>query len=111
MRVRDLDHFGPDGDLRYLLNTKLNYPEFIIYSSPDWYDELIKHLRICGWSRHVPLLNDCLKGWRNSQPWHCKYNKTVLQVEEATVYGESNSGQVACEIYRVFDGHRTFIVF
>ena len=80
MRVRDLDRFGPDGDLRYLLNTKLNYPEFI-------------------------------KSFHQNQPWHCKYGNTVLQVEEGTVYGESNSGQVACTVYRVFDGHRTFIVF
>ena len=111
MRVRDLDRFGPDGDLRYLLNTKLNYPEFIIYNSPQWYGELIKHLRICGWSRNVPSLIECLKGWRESQHWHCKYNKIVLKVQETTVYGESNSGQVACTIYRVDDGHRIFIVF
>ena len=111
MRVRDLDRFGPDGDLRYLLNTKLNYPEFIIYNSPQWYDELINHLRICGWSRGVPSLFECLEGWRKCKGWHCKYGKLVLKVQETTVYGESNSGQVACHIYRIDDGHRIFIVF
>lgn len=111
MRVRDLDRFGPDGDLRYLLNTKLNYPEFIVGEHLNWYDELIKHLRICGWSRNVPSLFECLEGLRKNQYWHCKYNQLVLKVQETTVYGESNAGQVARKIYRVFDGHRTFIVF
>lgn len=111
MRVRDLDRFGPDGDLRYLLNTKLNYPEFIIYNAPQWYDELIKHLRICGWSRKIPSFYDCLEGWRHNRAWHCKYGKLVLKVQACTLYGESNSGQVACTVYRVYDGHRTFIVF
>ena len=111
MRVRDLDRFGPDGDLRYLLNTKLNYPEFIIFRQPHWYGEIIKHLRVCGWSRRVPSIYEFLECLRTGRHWHCKHENVVWQVQEATVYGESNSGQVACTVYRVFDGHRTFIVF
>ena len=111
MKVDELNHFGTEGDLRYLLITKLNYPSYIIYDGINWYNQLINYLRICGWSRKVPTLYECLSSLRRSKAWHCKHHNLVLQVQEATVYGESNTGKVACQIYRVYDGHRQFYVF
>ena len=80
-------------------------PKYLL--GENWYDILRNKMNLWGWTRHQPSMQDILKAFqkveykqeKNYIGYNCKLVKAF--VKEITVYGWSNSGQVALTMYRI----------
>lgn len=95
----------------YLINqfTNVNMkilepPKYLL--GDNWYDILRSKMSILGWTQQ-PSMEDILREFRKveyEKRYHyLKYEYRTVKafVKEVTVYGWSNSGQVALTLYRI----------
>ena len=95
--------------IRHFTNADISIdepPKYLI--GDDWYSVLKNKMMICGWTR-LPSMEDILKAFRQveyQQKAHGYYKNRSYQnarafIKRITVYGWSNSGQVAWTLYRI----------
>ena len=79
-------------------------PKYLL--GDNWYDVLRMQMSIWGWTRH-PSMEDILKEFQKVEYKQekdyigLKYKAVKAFIKEITVYGWSNSGQVALTLYRI----------
>ena len=93
--------------IRHFTNADIStqeLPKYLI--GDDWYNILRIKMSIWGWTRQ-PSMKDILSEFRKveyEQKNHYlthKYTTAKAFIKRITVYGESNSGQVALTLYRI----------